>query len=171
MNTPVKTVKLTDLKIPPPVEAAASVMASGDTSMSPQPKPVDVRTAQRWNAECLYRFRQASERQLVARGRFNLALRDWENATKQSISADQLIRSHINAETQLRHDVKAGLAPPRKSPDRPGPSAIDQFAYYTKTTGRRPGGGGSFRRGGRDKNAEVRRQAEAAFRAKQSTGA
>jgi hypothetical protein len=141
--------------------------------MSPQPKPfpvVDVRTASRWHAECLLRYRQANERMLTARGRFNLALRDWQNATTQTITPDQLIRSHIDAETKLRADVKEGRVSPRKSPDQPGPSAIDQFAFYTKTTGRRPGGGGSFRRGGRDKNAEVRRQAEAAFRAKQ-TGA
>ncbi|MGD0076855.1 MAG: hypothetical protein ABSD31_21395 [Candidatus Binataceae bacterium] len=198
MKTPVQTVKLTDLKIelqPPvnvspigetlaqarrshdpcerPVEAAATEAKLGDQAASPQPKPVvvDVRTAHRWNAECLHRYRQASERQLVARGRFNLALRDWENATMQTVSPDQLIRSHIDAETKLRADVKAGLVSPRKTPDQPGPSAIDRLAFYSKNSGRRPGGGNSFRRGGQDKNAEVRREAQAraelVFRAKQ----
>jgi hypothetical protein len=148
--------------------AMAAVAQSGDGA--PPPKP-GVREHQRWHAECLQAYRQANERQLVARGRRNLALRDWQNATMQTITPEQLIRSHIDAETQLRADVKEGRVSPRKSPDQPGPSKIDQFAYYTKNQGRGAGGGSSFRRGGKGQNELLRQQAEQAFRAKQSTGA
>ncbi len=151
-----------------PPAATAAVAQSGDGA--PQPKP-GVREHQRWHAECLQAYRQANERQLVARGRRNLALRDWQNATMQTITPEQLIRSHIDAETQLRADVKEGRVSPRKSPDQPGPSKIDQFAFYTKNAGRGAGGGSSFRRGGVGQNELLRRQAEAAFRAKQNPGA
>jgi len=156
------------------VEAAPSRPSGDGTAAQPKPLPSvipDVPTAQRWHGEAMLRYRQAVDRQRVATGRRNLALRDWQVATAQTITPEQLIRQHINAETQMRHDVKAGLVSPYKTPDQPGPSAIDEFAFATRKQGRRPGGGGSFRRGGQDKNAEARRQAIELFRAKQIAGA
>ncbi len=173
MNAPTQIVQRTQSKLDPAamtgsVEAAATVV---DTPpLVPEPKPVDIPTAQRWHAECLLRYRQANERQMVARGRFNIALRDWLSATMQIISPEELRRQHINAETKLRADVLAGRVSPRKTPDQPGPSAIDRLAFYSKDQGRRPGGGNSFRRGGVGQNELLRRQAEAAFRAKQNPG-
>lgn len=103
--------------------------------------------AQQAHVDCQIRLQAAADRRPTVNGALSIALRNWQNATMQTITQEQLVRQHLASETQLRADRAAGRVPERATPQIAN-SAIDRFAFYTKAHGRGTGGGRSFGRGG-----------------------
>lgn len=94
--------------------------------------------------DCERRVAAAQDRRRVCNSRVNVAQGRWQDATRQTISQEQLVRSHLASEIELQKDRAEGRVPGRAVPHLG--SAIDAFAYYTKAHGRGTGGGRSFAR-------------------------
>lgn len=115
-------------------------------------------------SESTVRMRLADERVRECRGRVAECITRWQ--TIHAGNFEGLIREHIANENRLRAErVASGQS---RVTGHPGPSEIDRFAFYTKQSGRRAGGGGSFRRGGYTPSEAARINAERARQAKQT---
>lgn len=64
------------------------------------------------------------------------------------ITREQLQREHIRSEQELKQGVADGKISPRRSPGRPGPSAVDRAGFYQRGGSVNSRGGNAFRRGG-----------------------
>jgi hypothetical protein len=91
-------------------------------------------------------LRCAYDLQRELRGRVQLALAQWMRATVRTPTQEELTRAYLASETEQRRLVAAGLVPPRPQEQRRLGSAVDRFAYYTKSHGRSAGGGRAFAR-------------------------
>lgn len=92
------------------------------------------------------RMHEAEARQRDYRGRVAAAITQWQVACDAPATFEDLVRSHIQSENRLRAERVAN-GEVRTAGGRPGRSVVDQFAAATRASGRRAGGGNSFRRG------------------------
>jgi hypothetical protein len=141
-------------------------VSSNPVGVVPEQQPSDTQDAQKALAESHIWLRSAAERQGNARGAVALCVQKWQVASGVTQTQEQQRREFIESENRLRAE-RVASGQPRPSSSRPGPSAIDQHAYYTRgARGRQVGPGGAplygYRRGGQNPNAELgRRQAVA----------
>lgn len=106
------------------------------------------------------RLHEADARQRAYRAHVAAAITQWQNAIDTPASFESLVRQHIASENAERaRRVEAGEV---RVSGRPGRSVIDQFAYATRNSGRRAGGGSGFRRGGVSYTEAMRLNAERA---------
>ncbi|MGD0332977.1 MAG: hypothetical protein ABSA90_06935 [Xanthobacteraceae bacterium] len=111
-----------------------------------KPAPMSVSDANQALVNVRLELRRAYELQRLYRGRVQQALADWMRATVRIPTREELTRAYLAGETQLRADIAAGRVQPRPQQQRRLGSAIDSFAYYTKSHGRSAGGGRAFAR-------------------------
>lgn len=142
-----------------PLDEVRAMIAAGPTGAGgkrPEPAPepnTDVQDAQAALTESHVWLRSAAARQSEARGAVALAVQHWQVAVGGTQSHSDLVREHLKSENEQRAARVAGRIPER---GRPGPSAIDQYAYYTRATGRSSGGSRSFARGGMSQTQAMR---------------
>jgi hypothetical protein len=92
-------------------------------------------------------LRCAYDLQRLYRGRVQQALAQWMRATVRTPTQEEVTRAYLAGEVEQRR-LRAEGKLPSSSPQeqRRLGSAIDRFAYYTKSHGRSAGGGRAFAR-------------------------
>jgi len=132
---------MTDLNDDP--LADAPVTGSIDTTGAPT---LTVPAANQALTNIRIELRAAYDRQRDCRGRVQLALARWMRATTRIPTQEELTRAYLRGETEQRRLRAEGKIPPRPQQQRRLGSAIDSFAYHTKSHGRSAGGGRAFAR-------------------------
>lgn len=128
------------------IDPLAEPLANASVSLPDAVATLSVAELQQQRVESMMRCQRATDAQRECRGRVALALQQFQRATMQTQTQEQMIRQHIESENKLRADRAAGKISPRGGQRRLG-SAIDTTAYYSRNAGRGAGGGNAFRRG------------------------
>lgn len=130
---------------PTPFTPSASQEAAEPDVMTAPPPTLSVNDARAHLEEAQAATRIATDRQRDCRSRLAFALAEFQRATMQTSTFEELARQHIASENEQRRLRVEGKLPPRGGQRRLG-SAVDSFAYHTRNMGRTAGGGRAFAR-------------------------
>lgn len=127
------------------------VLEIDDGTKASEPTLYDLQEAL---SETHVRMHESDQRMRGWRARVAECITAWQVANNATPNFESLVRQHIQSENAERaRRVANGESRPTS---RPGRSEIDRYAFVTRNSGKRAGGGSGFRRGGVSANEAMR---------------